>query len=178
MSLKDKVHKWLDNFQEKHNFNLAWFIRYAAGGTITAAVEFGLFFLLSVWEKPWMAIVSLLPADIQAAAAGELQLWAIVVSNIASYVVNYFLSKYWVFRSPETKHSRDAVLFAISSITNLIVVFVSAKFILVGLELIPITGKLWDKLVPLIGKIGSNVVAFITVLIFKRFIIWNDTSKY
>ncbi len=174
-----KIQNWLDDFKRRRGFNLAWFIRYALGGTATVIIEFAAFFLFSRWEWPWLAIVGLLPAKVRPAAAGELQLWAIVISNVLSYVVNYFISKYWVFRSPQTKHRRDATLFLISSITNLAVVLVSAKLLLLGLELLPLGGVFWtDKLMPLLAKIGSNIAAFVTVLVFKRFVIWNDVSKY
>ncbi len=176
--LKQRLYAWIDRFSEKHGVNLRWFIRYFIGGVITVAVEFFLFFLFSYWETPWRAIVSLLPDNLRTAAENELHLWAIVMSNIVSYVVNYLISKYWVFHSPETKHRRDALLYLMASIVNLIVVLFSAKFILIWLELLPIGGSVWEALVPIIGKVGSNAAAFITVLLFKRFIIWNDTSKY
>ena len=178
MIYRDKINKWLKDFQIKHDFNLAWFIRYAIGGTVTAVVEFVSFILLAWWTAPWDAIVEVLPRRIQLMAVDEVDLWAIVVSNIISYIVNYFLSKYWVFRSPDTKHRRDAALFFLSCVANLAIVLVSAKLLLIGLELIPLRGTVWEAAVPIIAKIGSNVAAFITVLLFKRFIIWNDTSKY
>lgn len=177
--IQDKIVRWADGFREKHGYSPAWFLRYAAGGVITAIVEFAAFLLFSYWKWPWLAIVSLLPKGLRASAADELQLWAIVVSNIISYVFNYFISKYWVFHSPETKHRRDALLFAVSSLSNLTVVLVSAKLLLLGLDMLPISGALWESsIAPIIAKIGSNAAAFVTVLIFKRFIIWKDTSKY
>ena len=176
--LRQRIEKWLDDFRQKHNFNLAWFIRYFLGGAATLTLEFILFYILSLWSAPWRFIVGLLPEGLRASAADEGQLFAIVVSNLVSYVANYFISKYWVFRSPETRHRRDAALFALASAANLAVVMLSAKLILLGLGLLPFGGELWEALVPTLGKIGSNVVAFVTVLFFKRFIIWNDTSKY
>ncbi len=158
-SFKEKIRAWALRFKEKHGYSPAWFARYAAGGTMTFVLELAVYFFL-LWLEP------------------QYRLCAIVVSNLASYVFNYFISKYWVFRSPETKHSRDVTLFAVSCAANLLVVLVSAKLILLGLELIPLSGELWDAAVALIAKIGSNVFAFITVLIFKRFVIWKDTSKY
>lgn len=176
--IKKRIDSFLDSFKEEHGFNLAWFIRYALGGTVTVIVEFAAFFLLSSWEAPWDYMISLLPLRFRADMADELPLFAIIVSNIISYIVNYFISKYWVFRSPETRHSRDAALFFAASAANLLVVIVSAKLILSLLGLIPLSGGLWESALPMIGKVGSNVAAFITVLLFKRYIIWNDTSKY
>ena len=176
--LKEKIDKWLKEFQKKHNFNLAWFIRYAIGGTVTVIIEYLAMFLLLWWTLPWDAIVSILPQPLKAMAAGEVETWAIAVSNILSYVVNYFISKYWVFRSPDTKHSRDASLFFLSCVVNLLLVTLMAKGCLMLLELLPFSGDLWEAAVPTIAKTGSNVGAYVSVLLFKRFIIWNDTSKY
>lgn len=177
-NIRKRLREWSLRFKEKHGYGPAWFLRYAAGGTLTAIVELVIYFFLLYWTLPWRGIVALLPKGIQAAAADENRLWAIVVSNLISYVFNYFISKYWVFRSPETKHRRDATLFALSSAANLAVVLISAKLILLGLELIPISGELWENCVSLAAKIGSNAAAFVTVLIFKRFVIWKDVSKY
>ncbi len=177
-NLKKKIDKFLADFQAKHGFHLAWFIRYALGGTATVIVEYAAMYLLLMWTLPWDAIVGLLPQRLRAAAAGEVDTWALVVSNILSYIFNYFISKYWVFRSPQTKHRRDASLFMLSCVINLVLVSVSGKLMFMALELVPLSGKLWKGLVPAIAKTGSNVVAYISVLIFKRFIIWNDVSKY
>lgn len=177
-NLKTKIKKWLDDFQFRHGFNLAWFIRYAMGGTATVILEYIIMYLLLWWTLPWDAIVAVLPEKVRAAAAGEVDTWALVVSNVISYVFNYFVSKYWVFRSPDTKHSRDAALFFLSCLVNFILVFVTGKLALVGLGFLPFGGRLWNVLKPAIAKTGSNVVAYISVLLFKRFIIWNDTSKY
>ena len=176
--LKDKTDKWLKEFQIKHGFNLAWFIRYAIGGTVTVIIEYGAMFLLCWWTLPWDAIVSILPQSIRVTAANELETWAIAMSNIISYVVNYFISKYWVFRSPDTKHSRDASLFILSCVVNLLLVTALAKGFLILLGFFSFSGDLWDAAVPTIAKTGSNIVAYVSVLLFKRFIIWNDTSKY
>ncbi|MGN1097702.1 MAG: GtrA family protein [Clostridia bacterium] len=145
MTRKEKITNWIDEFQIKHNFNLAWFIRYAVGGTVTAVVEWAVYFAIAWYNY----------------------LAATAISNLVSYIVNYLLSKYWVFRSPETKHIRDATLFVVSSAINLVVVTFVTKFLVeeIGLHKI-------------LGKIGASVVAFVIVLIFKRFIIWSDTSKY
>ncbi len=175
MRYNQKIKIWLDNFKEKHNFNLAWFIRYALGGTATAIVELAAYVLFLWWRLPWDIIVRIIPS---VGGNDNFMVWAIVVSNIISYIFNYFVSKYWVFHSPETKHRRDATLFLISSVANLLVVLVSSKCLLMLLGLLPFNGELWDMVVTITAKIGSNVVAFITVLLFKRFIIWNDTSKY
>ena len=123
-------------------------------------------------------IVSLLPGRIKVMAADEVNTWAILMSNGISYVVNYFISKYWVFRSPDTKHRRDASLFLLSCVVNLLLVSIAAKGFLMGLGLLHFSGSLWDAAVPTIAKTGSNIVAYVSVLLFKRFIIWNDTSKY
>lgn len=176
--LREKINKWLSDFKIKHNFNLAWFIRYAIGGTVTVIVEYLAMFLLCWWTLPWDCIVSLLPPPVRVAAADEVNTWAIVMSNIISYVVNYFISKYWVFRSPETKHRRDASLFFLSCVVNLLLVAIAAKVILIGLERIHFSGEIWEAAVPTIAKTGSNIIAYVSVLLFKRFIIWNDTSKY
>lgn len=177
-NLKKKTADWLDDFQFRHDFNLAWFIRYALGGTGTVILEYTVMYLLLWWTLPWDIIVSLLPEKLQAAAADEVGTWALIVSNVISYIFNYFVSKYWVFRSPDTKHSRDAALFAVSCVVNLILVSVTGKLMLVGLSLVPLSGKLWTALLPAIAKTGSNIVAYVSVLLFKRYIIWSDTSKY
>ncbi len=177
--LKEKIDKFLADFQARHGFHLAWFIRYAIGGTATVILEYAAMYLLLWWTLPWDAIVSLLPASVRGAAAGELDTWALIVSNIISYVFNYFVSKYWVFRSPETKHRRDATLFLLSSAINLVLVSVSGKLMLMGLGLLPFSGGTWSEvIVPFAAKTGSNFVAYISVILFKRFIIWNDVSKY
>ncbi len=176
--LKRKIKAWLDDFQFRHNFNLAWFIRYAIGGTVTVILEYTVMYLLLWWTLPWDGIVALLPEKIQASAADEIGAWALVVSNITSYIFNYFISKYWVFRSPDTRHSRDAALFFLSCVVNLILVSVTGRLALAGLELLPFAGKTWEVLKPAAAKTVSNIVAYVSVLLFKRFIIWNDTSKY
>ena len=135
-------------------------------------------FLLCWWTLPWDAIVSILPQPIKEMAADELETWAIAMSNIISYVVNYFISKDWVFRSPDTKHSRDASLFILSCVVNLVLVTALAKGFLILLGMFSFSGNLWEAAVPTIAKTGSNIVAYVSVLLFKRFIIWNDTSKY
>ena len=176
--MREKIEKWLDDFKLKHNFNLAWLIRYMLGGIFTFAIEMGIYFLLELWTHPLDALLRHLPDRLRFRSADESDMWAIAISNVVSYVANYFISKYWVFRSPETKHSRDGSLFVISCAANLAVVLISARLILFGLGFLPLSGSFWNELMPLLAKLGSNVAAFLTVLVFKRFIIWNDTSKY
>ena len=176
--MKERIDKWLESFRERHNFNLAWFIRYMLGGVFTFAAEMAVYFLLSIWTRPIDSLLGHLPMRLRYSAVDEADMWAIGISNMVSYVVNYFISKYWVFRSPETKHRRDAALFVLSCAANLAVVLISARLILLGLGHLPLSFNGWENIMPLMAKLGSNVVAFVTVLVFKRFIIWNDTSKY
>ena len=176
--LKEKIKIWLDDFQFRHDFNLAWFIRYAMGGTATVILEYAVMYLLIKWTLPWDLIVAALPNSVKTAAANEVYTWALVASNVISYIFNYFVSKYWVFRSPETRHRRDAALFAVSCLINLVLVSVSGKLLLVGLKMLPFSGDFWTAALPAIAKTGSNLVAYVSVLIFKRYIIWSDTSKY
>ena len=176
--MKERIDKRLEEFRQKHNFNLAWFIRYMLGGVFTFAAEMAVYFLLSIWTRPIDGLLGHFPERLRCSALGEADMWAIGVSNIISYVVNYFISKYWVFRSPETKHRRDAMLFVLACAANFAVVIISARLILLGLGYVPLRLSGWEDIMPLTAKLGSNAVAFVTVLIFKRFIIWSDTSKY
>lgn len=142
------IQKFLDRFKEKYGFNFTWFIRYAVGGILTTIAEWGVYYILFK------------PCRVDYLAAS-------IVANLVSYVVNYVLSKYYVFRSPETSHKRDLSLFVLCSGVNLAVVTLLVKLTV---------GMLGFN--DIIGRIISSVVAFVVVFIFKRYIIWANTDKY
>ncbi len=146
-AVKKRLEAFFESVKKKYNFNLAWFIRYAAGGTFTVMVEWAVYFVLRFFKVYYLT--------------------ASVISNLASYVVNYFISKYWVFRSPHTPHWRDTLLFVACNGLNLVAVTVINRFVVGTLGMHDV-----------VGKIIANFVAFLIVLVFKRYIIWTDSENY
>ncbi len=146
-AVKKRFKAFFESVEKKYNFNLAWFVRYAAGGTFTVIVEWTVYFLLRFFRVYYLT--------------------ASVIGNLASYVVNYFISKYWVFHSPETSHVRDTLLFVVCNGVNLAAVTALTRFTVGTLGLHEV-----------IGKIIANFIAFLIVLVFKRYIIWTDSEKY
>lgn len=146
--LKKAVHHFSEKFRQKHGFGPMWLIRYAVGGTLTTIAEWSCYYIL---YKPF----------------GVDYLVSSVAANILSYVVNYLLSKYYVFHSPETSHKRDLPLFVLCSGVNLVLMTLLVK-LTVGVL----------SMHEMVGRIIANVIAFVAVFVFKRYIIWSDTKKY
>src|SRR5581483_8910744 len=76
--------------------------------------------------------------------------WATIISNVAGWVVNFVLQRYWVFKNKSLKGHQTQVTTRYAIIT--LVDFVLNYFILYGLKKVGIT--------PAIGQFGSS--AFFT----------------
>lgn len=135
--MRERIVNWLTI----HNLSPAFLLRYMISGILTFLAQCVAF----------LSLRNLIGSE-----------WASGVDSVTGIVVNYVLSKHWVFESGHGNQVRDAALFVLANGIGIVMTVVGMK---VGAAFLG-----WNEIVM---RLSLGVLSFLVVLAFKRFVIWN-----